>query len=102
MEFSMRALTWHGSKDIRCDEVPDPRIEDSRDAILKVTCCAICGSDLHLYDGWPDTFSQGPDGTLYVTASHIQDSPWFHLGWTDKHFALFSFTADGATSGTRK
>lgn len=48
----MRALCWHGKKDIRCDTVPDPRIEDPRDAIVKVTSCAICGSDLHLYDGF--------------------------------------------------
>ncbi|WP_143523993.1 SMP-30/gluconolactonase/LRE family protein [Rhizobium rhizosphaerae] len=41
---------------------------------------------------WPDTFSQGPDGTMYVTASHIQDSPWFHPGWTDDAFTLFKFT----------
>ena len=47
----MKALTWHGKGDIRCDSVPDPTIEDSRDAIIKVTACAICGSDLHLYDG---------------------------------------------------
>ncbi len=47
----MRALCWHGKNDIRCDTVPDPRIEDPRDAIVKVTTCAICGSDLHLYDG---------------------------------------------------
>lgn len=47
----MRALTWHGKHDIRCDSVPDPQIEDGRDAIIKVTACAICGSDLHLYDG---------------------------------------------------
>ncbi|HET7885865.1 MAG TPA: L-dopachrome tautomerase-related protein [Bradyrhizobium sp.] len=40
---------------------------------------------------WPDTFSQGPDGAIYVTASHIQDSPWFHMAWTDKHFSLFKF-----------
>ncbi|WP_407529650.1 zinc-dependent alcohol dehydrogenase [Methylobacterium oryzisoli] len=46
----MRALVWHGTEDIRCDTVPDPRIEDERDAIIKVTACAICGSDLHLYD----------------------------------------------------
>ena len=38
--------------DIRCDTVPDPEIEDGRDAIVKVTSCAICGSDLHLYDGF--------------------------------------------------
>jgi sugar lactone lactonase YvrE len=40
---------------------------------------------------WPDTFSQGPDGAIYVTASHIQDSPWFHMAWTDKSFTLFKF-----------
>ncbi len=48
----MRALTWHGKGDIRCDTVPDPTIEDPRDAIIKVTSCAICGSDLHLYDAF--------------------------------------------------
>ncbi len=46
----MKALVWHGTADIRCDTVPDPTIEDGRDAIIKVTACAICGSDLHLYD----------------------------------------------------
>jgi threonine dehydrogenase-like Zn-dependent dehydrogenase len=46
----MKALVWHGTTDIRCDSVPDPEIEDGRDAIIKVTSCAICGSDLHLYD----------------------------------------------------
>ena len=46
----MRALVWHGKEDIRCETVPDPEIEEPRDAIVKVTNCAICGSDLHLYD----------------------------------------------------
>jgi threonine dehydrogenase-like Zn-dependent dehydrogenase len=45
----MRALVWHGKEDIRCDTVSDPAIEHPRDAIVKVTSCAICGSDLHLY-----------------------------------------------------
>lgn len=45
----MRALVWHGKEDIRCDEVSDPEIEDPRDAIIRVTSCAICGSDLHLF-----------------------------------------------------
>ncbi|MBL1257347.1 zinc-dependent alcohol dehydrogenase [Methylocystis sp. Sn-Cys] len=45
----MRALVWHGKEDIRCDSVSDPEIEDPRDAIVKVTSCAICGSDLHLF-----------------------------------------------------
>ncbi len=47
----MKALTWHGKHDIRCETVPDPKIERPGDAIIKVTACAICGSDLHLYDG---------------------------------------------------
>ena len=46
----MKALVWHGTTDIRCDSVPDPEIEQPRDAIIKVTSCAICGSDLHLYN----------------------------------------------------
>jgi threonine dehydrogenase-like Zn-dependent dehydrogenase len=45
----MRALVWHGKEDIRCDTVSDPQIEHPRDAIVKVTSCAICGSDLHLF-----------------------------------------------------
>lgn len=48
----MKALCWHGKSDIRCEEVPDPKIEHPRDAIVKVSSCAICGSDLHLYDGF--------------------------------------------------
>lgn len=45
----MKALVWHGKEDIRYDTVSDPEIEDDRDAIIKVTSCAICGSDLHLF-----------------------------------------------------
>jgi sugar lactone lactonase YvrE len=52
---------------------------------------------------WPDTFSQGPDGAIYVTASHIQDSPWFHMAWTDKNFTLFKFMpGEGNTVGSRR
>jgi sugar lactone lactonase YvrE len=52
---------------------------------------------------WPDTFSQGPDGAIYITASHIQDSPWFHpAGWTDKNFTLFKFMPDQPTTGAGK
>src|SRR5688572_27641074 len=46
----MKALCWHGKADVRCDTVPDPKIEDPRDVIIKVTSTCICGSDLHLYD----------------------------------------------------
>ncbi len=47
----MKALAWHGKQDVRVDTVPDPRLLNPRDAILRVTSTAICGSDLHLYDG---------------------------------------------------
>ena len=46
----MKALTFHGKRDVRVDEVPDPRIEAPTDAIVRVTSTAICGSDLHLYE----------------------------------------------------
>jgi threonine dehydrogenase-like Zn-dependent dehydrogenase len=55
----MKALTWHGKNDIRCETVPDPKIEHGRDAIIKVTACAICGSDLHLFDGVMPTMEKG-------------------------------------------
>ena len=55
----MKALCWHGKNDIRCDTVPDPKIEDARDVIIKVTSCAICGSDLHLMDGLMPTMKSG-------------------------------------------
>ncbi|WP_028312273.1 zinc-dependent alcohol dehydrogenase [Derxia gummosa] len=55
----MRALCWHGKKDIRCDTVPDPTIEAPRDAIVRVTSCAICGSDLHLFDGFVPGMERG-------------------------------------------
>ena len=45
----MKALVWHGKEDIRYDTVSDPAVEHPRDAIIKVTSCAICGSDLHLF-----------------------------------------------------
>ncbi|HEX6752631.1 MAG TPA: zinc-dependent alcohol dehydrogenase [Solirubrobacterales bacterium] len=46
----MKALTFHGKRDVRVDEVPDPRIEQPTDAIVRITSTAICGSDLHLYE----------------------------------------------------
>jgi threonine dehydrogenase-like Zn-dependent dehydrogenase len=55
----MRALTWHGKHDVRVDTVPDPEILNPRDAILKITSTAICGSDLHLYDGYIPTMKAG-------------------------------------------
>ncbi|MGL4314886.1 MAG: zinc-dependent alcohol dehydrogenase [Sphingomonas sp.] len=55
----MRALTWHGKHDVRVDTVDDPGIVNPRDAIIRVTSTAICGSDLHLYDGYIPTMQAG-------------------------------------------
>jgi threonine dehydrogenase-like Zn-dependent dehydrogenase len=55
----MKALRWYGKGDIRCETVPDPGIEDPRDAIIKVTSCAICGSDLHLYNHFMPGMEKG-------------------------------------------
>ena len=55
----MRALCWHGKGDVRVDTVPDPKIEDPRDAIIRITSTAICGSDLHLFDGYMPTMETG-------------------------------------------
>ena len=55
----MKALAWHGKGDIRCEEVPDPKIEHPRDAVIKVTACAICGSDLHIYGGIIPSMKKG-------------------------------------------
>ena len=55
----MRASCWHGKHDMRIDDVPEPSIMNRRDAIVRVTATAICGSDLHLYDGFIPTMKKG-------------------------------------------
>lgn len=55
----MKAVCWHGANDVRVDHVPDPKILNPRDAIIKITSTAICGSDLHLYDGYIPTMKSG-------------------------------------------
>ncbi|XHX75870.1 MAG: zinc-dependent alcohol dehydrogenase [Stenomitos frigidus ULC029] len=55
----MRAVCWHGTNDVRVDTVPDPKILNPRDAIVKITSTAICGSDLHLYDGYIPSMKSG-------------------------------------------
>jgi threonine dehydrogenase-like Zn-dependent dehydrogenase len=55
----MKALCWHGKNDVRVDTVPDPKIINDRDAIIRVTATAICGSDLHLYNGLVPTLESG-------------------------------------------
>jgi threonine dehydrogenase-like Zn-dependent dehydrogenase len=55
----MKANCWYGKNDVRVEEVPDPKILNPRDAIVKITSTAICGSDLHLYNGFIPTMEKG-------------------------------------------
>jgi len=55
----MRALCWYGKNDVRVENVPDPKILNPHDAIVRVSSTAICGSDLHLYDGFIPTMQSG-------------------------------------------
>ncbi|MBN6050913.1 glutathione-dependent formaldehyde dehydrogenase [Nonomuraea sp. RK-328] len=55
----MKAVTWHGKRDVRVEEVADPAIKEPTDAIIKITTTAICGSDLHLYEVLGPFMSQG-------------------------------------------
>src|SRR3984885_7557067 len=55
----VKATRWYGKHDIRVENVPDPVIQDPRDAIIRITTTAICGSDLHIYDGYIPTMEEG-------------------------------------------
>jgi threonine dehydrogenase-like Zn-dependent dehydrogenase len=55
----MKAVCWHGANEVRVETVPEPKISNPRDAIVKITSTAICGSDLHLYDGYIPTMEKG-------------------------------------------
>jgi len=55
----MKAVCWHGTHDVRVENVPEPKILNRQDAVVKVTLTAICGSDLHLYDGYIPTMEKG-------------------------------------------
>ncbi|SER79551.1 zinc-dependent alcohol dehydrogenase [Natrinema salaciae] len=74
----MRALTWHGEKDVRVDDVPEPEIINPTDAIIEVTATAICGSDLHLYNGYMPGMREGdvlghePMGEVIEVGSDVE------------------------------
>src|SRR5215210_3338730 len=55
----MKANCWMGRNTVQVEEVPDPKILSARDAIVRITSTAICGSDLHLYDGYVPTMKRG-------------------------------------------
>lgn len=55
----MKAVCWYGTHDVRVENVPEPKILNHRDALIRITSSAICGSDLHLYDGYIPTMKKG-------------------------------------------
>jgi threonine dehydrogenase-like Zn-dependent dehydrogenase len=73
----MKAVAWHGKRDVRVDTVPDPKIEQPTDAIVRITTTAICGSDLHLYEvlgpfmGEGDILGHEPMGIVEEVGSAI-------------------------------
>lgn len=75
----MKAVTWHGRRDVRVDTVPDPRIEEPTDAIIEVTSTNICGSDLHLYEVLGPFMNEGdilghePMGSVREVGSQVGD-----------------------------
>jgi len=75
----MKALTWHGKRDVRVDTVPDPRIEQPTDAIVRVTSSGICGSDLHLYEVLGPFMTEGdilghePMGVVEEVGGEVQN-----------------------------
>ena len=74
----MRALVWQGKEDVQVETVPDPQIQDPRDVIVRITATAICGSDLHLYDGIMPTMEKGdvlghePMGEVVEVGSEVK------------------------------
>jgi threonine dehydrogenase-like Zn-dependent dehydrogenase len=75
----MRAVTWHGKRDVRVDDVPDPTIQEPTDAIIRITTTAICGSDLHLYEVMGPFMEEGdvlghePMGIVEEVGSEIRE-----------------------------
>jgi threonine dehydrogenase-like Zn-dependent dehydrogenase len=73
----MRAVTWHGKRDVRVDTVPDPTIEQPTDAIVRITSTGICGSDLHLYEVMGPFMNEGdvlghePMGIVEAVGSEV-------------------------------
>jgi threonine dehydrogenase-like Zn-dependent dehydrogenase len=75
----MKAVRWYGKEDLRVETVPDPQIQNDRDAIIQITASGICGSDLHLFDGMMPTMQKGdilghePMGVVVETGSAVKN-----------------------------
>ncbi|MEU5864745.1 MULTISPECIES: zinc-dependent alcohol dehydrogenase [unclassified Nonomuraea] len=75
----MKAVTWHGKRDVRVEEVPDPAIKEPNDAVIRVTSTGICGSDLHLYEVLGPFMAEGdilghePMGVVEAVGAAVTD-----------------------------
>lgn len=75
----MKAVRWHGKGDVRVEDAPDPKIEDPRDVVVRITSTAICGSDLHLFDGFVPEMKSGdiighePMGEVVETGPEVKN-----------------------------
>ncbi|GAA2594691.1 zinc-dependent alcohol dehydrogenase [Actinomadura fulvescens] len=89
----MKAVTWHGKRDVRVDEVPDPAIKEPTDAIVRITSTAICGSDLHLYEvlgpfiGEGDILGHEPMGIVEEVGAEVS-----HIGVGDRVVIPFNIS----------
>jgi threonine dehydrogenase-like Zn-dependent dehydrogenase len=75
----MKAVTWHGKRDVRVDNVPDPVLKEPEDVIVKITSSGICGSDLHLYEVLGPFLTEGdvlghePMGVVEEVGAQVTD-----------------------------
>src|SRR5436305_11625392 len=92
----MKAVTWHGKRDVRVDTVPDPEIEKPTDAIVRVTSSGICGSDRHLYEvlgpfmGEGDILGHEPMGIVEEVGSEVS-----HIKPGDRVVIPFNISCGG-------
>lgn len=83
----MKAVTWHGTRDVRVEEVPDPTIQEPTDAIIRLTSSGLCGSDLHLYEVLGMFLDEGdPLGTESMATHHlpIDEAPGAYATFQEK------------------
>jgi threonine dehydrogenase-like Zn-dependent dehydrogenase len=89
----MKAVTWHGTGDVRVEDVPDPRIQEPTDAVVRITSTAICGSDLHLYNVLGmflepgDVLGHEPMGIVEEVGSEVH-----HIGAGDRVVVPFNIS----------
>jgi threonine dehydrogenase-like Zn-dependent dehydrogenase len=102
----MRALCWNDKYDVTVETVPDPKIEHPRDAIVRITSTAICGSDLHLYNDLIKTMKRGdvlghkPIGEVVELGSHVTNLKFIEEEKIDPSFIVtHELTLDAAPQG---